>query len=68
METIIKFSSLSPIQRISYINNLNNVQLKLLKISLVKAYEENGLFEAYIGYCNELVSKNRSDLINKLLE
>lgn len=65
---ITKFSSLSPTERIIFIESLPFWDLVELRNILDNAYRQNGMWEAYIIECNKEIEKRRNDKIDSLLE
>jgi hypothetical protein len=68
MKNIIHFSSLSPVERVSFIETLPFWDLVELKNTLDSAYQENGMWEAYIIQCDKEITKRREDKINEILK
>lgn len=65
---ITKFSSLSPVERIIFIESLPFWNLVELRNILDNAYRQNGMWEAYIIECNKEIEKRRNDKIDSLLK
>jgi hypothetical protein len=65
---ITKFSSLSPTERIIFIESLPFWDLVELRNILDNAYRQNGMWEAYIIECNKEIEKRRNDKIDSLLK
>ena len=65
---IVKFLSLSPTERIIFIESLPFWDLVELRNILDNAYQQNGMWEAYIIECNKEIEKRRNDKIDSLLE
>jgi len=68
MKNILHFSSLSPVERVSLIETLTFWDLVELKNTLDSAYQENGMWEAYIIQCDKEIAKRREDKINEILK
>jgi hypothetical protein len=68
MKHIIQFSSLTPVERVSLIETLPFWDLVELKNTLDSAYQENGMWEAYIIQCDKEIAKRREDKINEILK
>ena len=65
---IIKFSSLSPNERMIFIESLPFWDLVELRNILDNAYQQNGMWEAYIIECNKEIEKRRNNKIDSLLK
>lgn len=65
---ITKFSSLSLTERIIFIESLPFWNLVELRNILDNAYQQNGMWEAYIIECNKEIEKRRNDKIDSLLK
>lgn len=65
---ITKFSSLSPNERMIFIESLPFWDLVELRNILDNAYQQNGMWEAYIIECNKEIEKRRNDKIDSLLK
>ena len=65
---ITKFSSLSPTERMIFIESLPFWDLVELRNILDNAYQQNGMWEAYIIECNKEIEKRRNDKIDSLLK
>lgn len=65
---ITKFSSLSPNERMIFIESLPFCDLVELRNILDNAYQQNGMWEAYIIECNKEIEKRRNDKIDSLLK
>lgn len=65
---IKKFSSLSPNERMIFIESLPFYDLVELRNILDNAYRQNGMWEAYIIECNKEIEKRRNDKIDSLLK
>jgi len=68
MKHIIQFSSLSPTERVSLIETLPFWDLVELKNTLEQAYQQNGMWEAYVIQCDKEIAKRREDKINEILK
>lgn len=68
MKIITKFSTLTPIERVSLIESISFWDLVELKNTLEFAYQSNGMWEAYIIQCDIEIQKRREDKINSILE
>lgn len=68
MKNIINFSALSPTERVSLIETMSFWDLVDLKNSLEFAYQQNGMWEAYIIQCDKEIAKRREDKINEILK
>lgn len=68
MKNIINFSALSPTERVSLIETMSFWDLVDLKNSLEFAYQQNGMWEAYIIQCDKEITKRREDKINEILK
>lgn len=62
------FSSLAPVERVSFIETLPFCELVVLRNTLEMAYQQNGMWEAYIIQCDKEVAKRREDKINEILK
>jgi hypothetical protein len=62
------FSSLSPSERIIFIESLPFWDLVELRNILDNAYQQNGMWEAYIIECDKEIAKRRNDKIDNLLK
>ena len=56
---ITKFSSLSPNERMIFIESLPFWDLVELRNILDNAYQQNGMWEAYIIECNKEIEKKK---------
>lgn len=65
---IVKFSSLSPNGRLIFIKSLPFCDLVELRNILDNAYQNNGMWEAYIIECDKEIAKRRNDKIDNLLK
>ena len=65
---ITKFSSLSPNERMIFIESLPFWDLVELRNILDNAYQQNGMWEAYIIECNKEIEKRRNNKIDSLLK
>jgi len=68
MKHIIQFSSLTPTERVSLIETLHFWDLVELKNTLEQAYQENGMWEAYIIQCDKEIAKRRNNKIDNILD
>jgi hypothetical protein len=68
MKHITQFSSLTPTERVSLIETLHFWGLVELKNTLEHAYQENGMWEAYIIQCVKEITKRRNDKIDNILD
>lgn len=62
------FSSLSPSERIIFIESIPFWDLVELRNILDNAYQNNGMWEAYIIQCDKEIAKRRNDKIDNLLK
>jgi hypothetical protein len=62
------FSSLSPSERIIFIESIPFWDLVELRNILDNAYQQNGMWEAYIIECDKEIAKRRNDKIDNLLK
>jgi hypothetical protein len=62
------FSSLSPSERIIFIESIPFWDLVELRNILDNAYQNNGMWEAYIIECDKEIAKRRNDKIDNLLK
>ncbi len=62
------FSSLSPSERIIFIESIPFWDLVELRNILDNAYQQNGMWEAYIIQCDKEIAKRRNDKIDNLLK
>ena len=65
---IVKFLSLSPTERIIFIESLPFCDLVELRNILDNTYQQNGMCEAYIIECNKEIEKRRNNKIDSLLK
>lgn len=68
MKNIINFSALTPTERVSLIETVSFWDLVDLRNSLEFAYQQNGMWEAYIIQCDKEIAKRREDKINEILK
>lgn len=68
MKNIINFSALTPTERVSLIETMPFWDLVDLRNSLDFAYQQNGMWEAYIIQCDKEIVKRREDKINEILK
>ncbi len=68
MKHIKQFSSLTPTERVSLIETLHFWDLVELKNTLEEAYQENGMWEAYIIQCVKEIARRRNDKIDNILD
>jgi hypothetical protein len=62
------FSFLSPSERIIFIESIPFWDLVELRNILDNAYQNNGMWEAYIIQCDKEIAKRRNDKIDNLLK
>jgi hypothetical protein len=68
MKNILHFSSLSPVERVSFIETLPFSELVVLRNILEETYQQNGMWEAYIIQCDKEITKRRNDKIDNILD
>ena len=68
MKNIIYFSSLAPVERVSFIETLTFSELVVLRNILEETYQQNGMWEAYVIQCDKEIAKRREDKINEILK
>jgi hypothetical protein len=68
MKNILYFSSLSPVERVSFIETLPFCELVVLRNILEETYQQNGMWEAYVIQCDKEIAKRREDKINEILK
>ena len=68
MKNIMYFSSLAPVERVSFIETLPFCELVVLRNILEETYQQNGMWEDYVIQCDKEIAKRREDKINEILK
>jgi hypothetical protein len=68
MKNIMYFSSLAPVERVSFIETLPFSELVVLRNILEETYQQNGMWEAYVIQCDKEITKRRNDKIDNILD